>query len=76
MVDSMNMENQPLVTNEPVGVQGFKKITDYFIGIYGIYSNLIKKPKMHWLDLGTLGSQLINMLKNLSGQWFDWCVVW
>ena len=39
----MNGENQPLVTNEPVKVQGFEKINDQLRKIYGIYSNFFKK---------------------------------
>ena len=46
LILSMNGENRHLVAHEPVGVQEFKKITDYFRGIYRIYIDLImKKPK-------------------------------
>ena len=53
MNDTMNMENQLLVTIElvefekrPVEVQDFKKINDHFREIYGIYLKLINKnPK-------------------------------
>ena len=53
MNDTMNMENQLLVTIElvefekrPVEVQDFKKINDHFREIYGIYLKLINEnPK-------------------------------
>ena len=55
--------NWQLVTDEPVEVQEYKKITDHFRGIYRIYPNLIKE---NWgisicnqLDLQTLGSQSV-----------------
>ena len=38
-------ENRQLVTDEPVEVPNFSRITDHFRGIYGIYPNLIKKLK-------------------------------
>jgi hypothetical protein len=34
-------ENRQLATDEPVEVQGFRRITDHFRGIYGIYLKLI-----------------------------------
>ena len=33
----MNKENQPLVTDELVEIQDFRKINHHFKGIYGIY---------------------------------------
>lgn len=46
----MNGENQLLVKDQPVefdkqpvGVQGFEKITDHFRGIYRIYLDLTMK---------------------------------
>ena len=67
----MNGEIQPLVTNEPVKVQGFEKINDQLRKIYGIYSNFFLKNNQkittyNRLDLGTLGSRLI-MPNNLLG---------
>ena len=64
----MIRENRQLVTNEPVEVQDCSKITDYFRGIYRIYSILIKENRRmstyNRLDLQILGSQPI-MPKNL-----------
>ena len=66
-------ENRQLVTDEPVEVQDYMKITDRFRGIYRrIYPNLIKENRRmstcNRLDLQTLESQPI-MPKNLSDQW-------
>ena len=36
----MTGDNQQLLTNEPVEIQDYKKITDRFRGIYKIYPNL------------------------------------
>jgi hypothetical protein len=41
----MNRENQPLVTDEPVEVQDFRKFPDHFIGIYRIFLKLMKKTR-------------------------------
>ena len=38
-------ENRQLVTDEPVEVQDYRKITDHFRGIYRIYPNLIKENR-------------------------------
>jgi hypothetical protein len=54
-------ENRWLVTDEPVDVRDFRKITDHFRGIYGrIY---LKRMKQNWkmstcnqLDLESPGS--------------------
>ena len=40
---SMIGENRQLVTNEPVEIRDRRKFTDRFIGIYRLYSNLIKE---------------------------------
>jgi hypothetical protein len=37
----MIRENPQLVTNEPVEVQDFRRITDHFRGVYAIYLKLI-----------------------------------
>ena len=62
-------ENRQLVTNEPVEVGDFKKITDHFRGIHRIYPNSVKENRRmsacNRLDLQTLGSQLV-MPKNLA----------
>ena len=62
-------ENQQLVTDEPVEIQDYRKITDCFKGIYKAYPNLIKENQRmstcNRLDLQTLGSQLVIMPKNL-----------
>ena len=42
---TMTRENQQLVTDEPVGVQDCRKITNSFRGIYRIYPNLIKENR-------------------------------
>ena len=67
-------ENQQLVTDEPIEVQDFRKITDHFRGIYRIYPNLIKEIRRmstcNRLDLQTLGSQPI-MPKNLPDHWSE-----
>ena len=59
----MNWENWPLVTDEPVEVQDFRKLTNPFRGIYRTFHNLIKKNwKMsicNQLVLETLGSRPI-----------------
>ena len=63
-------EDRQLVTDEPVEVGDCRRITDYFRGIYRIYSNLVKE---NWrmgtcnyrLDLQTPGSQPVVMPKNL-----------
>ena len=64
----MNGDRWLLVTDKSVEVQVFKKITDHFNGIYGIYPNLTKKNRKmstcNRLDLETLGSRMI-MPKNL-----------
>ena len=56
-------ENWQLVTDEPVEVQDFRRITDRFRGIYGIYLKLIYKIRRMLtcdrVDLQTLGSQPI-----------------
>ena len=66
----MNRENRLLVADEPVEVQDFRKIVDYFRRFCKVYSNLIKKNwKMstcNLLDLLTLGYRPITS-KNLSG---------
>jgi hypothetical protein len=36
-LETMNGENQPLVTDEPVEVQDFRKKTDQFRGVCEIY---------------------------------------
>ena len=41
--DARNSKNLPLVTGKPVEVQDFKKITDLFRGIHGLYLKLIKE---------------------------------
>ena len=41
----MNEENQMLLTHELVVVQDFKKITNRFREIYGIYLTLIEKTE-------------------------------
>ena len=75
-------ENLQLVTDEPVGfekepveVQDCRKITDHFRGICRIYPNLMKENRRMWtcnrLDLETLGSQPINMPKNLLNHWVE-----
>ena len=70
MFVTMNRENRLLVTDEPVEVQDFRKITNPFGGIYRTSHNLIKKnqkmSKCNQLILETLGSCLI-MSKNLPG---------
>ena len=38
-------ENWQLVTNEPVEVEDYRKITDHFRGIYRIYPNLTKENR-------------------------------
>ena len=74
-------ENRQLVTNEPVGfekspveVQDYRKITNRFRGIYGIYLNVIKENRRmstcNRLDLQTLRSQPI-MPKNLPDHWLE-----
>ena len=79
------VESQQLVTDEsvefekyPVEVQDCKRITDHFRGIYRIYLNLMKEnwrmSTCSWLDLQTLGSQLI-MPKNLLDHWKRDCQV-
>ena len=81
----MIVESQQLVTDEsvefekyPVEVQDCKRITDHFRGIYRIYLNLMKEnwrmSTCSWLDLQTLGSQLI-MPKNLLDHWKRDCQV-
>ena len=66
---TMTRENQQLVTDEPVGVQDCRKITNSFRGIYRIYPNLIKEirgmSRCNQLDLQTLGSQPVMPMKNL-----------
>ena len=51
----MNMENRLLVTDQPVEVQDYRKLTDQFRENYGIYFKLIKKNRKiatwNWLDL-------------------------
>ena len=68
--EQMNRENRLLVTDEPVEVQDFKKITNPSRRIYRIYIKLIKKIRKmstcNQLDLETLGSQPV-MPKNLPG---------
>jgi hypothetical protein len=56
----MNRENQLLVTDESIEVEDFKKIKNYFRGIYKTYPNLSKKIQnmslYNWLDLeGNIG---------------------
>ena len=41
LLDPMNRENWPLVVDEPVEVQDFRKITHHIRGIYGIYLKLL-----------------------------------
>ena len=47
----------PLVTDELVEVHDFRKITDFFRGIYGIHFEFIKEIRKittcNWLDLET-----------------------
>ena len=66
---TMIRENRQLLTSEPVEVRDYMRITDHFIGIYGIYSIFIKENRRMWtcnrLDLQTLGSQPVIMPKNL-----------
>ena len=73
---SMIGENRQLVTKEqvelekqPVEVQDCRKITDHSRGIYSIHPTFIKENRRmstcNRLDLQTLGSQLVLMLKNL-----------
>ena len=66
-------ENRQLVTNEPVEVQVWRKITYHFRIIYRIYPNLMKEnwrmSTCNRLDLRTLGSQLVIMPKNLCDHW-------
>ena len=74
-------ENRQLVTDEPVEfekqpveVQDFRRITDHFRGIYGIYLKFIQKilriPTCNRLDLQTLGSQpIIYVFKILPDHW-------
>ena len=62
-----------LVTDEPDEVQDFRRITDYFRGVYRIYPNLMKENRRmstcNRLDLQTLGSQPVMMSKNLPEHW-------
>jgi hypothetical protein len=55
----MNEENRLLVTDEPVEIQDFRKITVHFRGICGLYLKLFKKNQnittCDQLDLETLG---------------------
>ena len=41
----MSGENRPLVTDEPVEVQDFSKITDHVTEIYRMYLKLVKKNR-------------------------------
>ena len=41
-------ENRQLVTNEPVEVQDYRKITNHFREIYRIQPNLIKENRRKW----------------------------
>jgi hypothetical protein len=56
-----------------VEVQGFRKFTDHFRGICGIYFKLIKKNQKitscDWLDLKTLGFVDQVCPKNLRGHY-------
>ena len=65
-------ENQQLVTDEPVEVQDYRKITFHFRGIYTIYPYLIREnwgmSTCNWLDLQTRGSQAV-MSKILLDHW-------
>ena len=72
---TMIAENRQLFTNEPiefeekpVEVQDCRKCIDHFRGIYRIFPNLKKESwrlsTLNWLDLQTLGSQSIMLLKN------------
>jgi len=45
MFVTMNGENWLLVTDEPVEVQDFRKITNFFGGIYRTFHNLIKENR-------------------------------
>ena len=69
--DSMIRENRQLVTDGSVEVQqDFRRITDHFRGIYGIYPKEYRENRRMWtcgwLDLQTLGSRPI-MPKILPG---------
>ena len=47
-LETMNRENWPLATDEPVEIQDLRKITDHFRGMYGTCLKLIKEnPKDH-----------------------------
>ena len=75
---TMNMENWPLVTDEPVGIQDFRIITNTFRGFYRTSNNLIKKNwKMstcNQLVLTTLGSRLI--MPKISPQNLICAMIW
>jgi hypothetical protein len=45
IVEHFDREIRPLVTDEPVEVQDFRRITDHFRGIYGIYLKLMQKTR-------------------------------
>jgi hypothetical protein len=52
----MKEETQLPVTDEPVEVHGFRRVTDHLRGIYGIYLELTKKNRKIIVscDLGPL----------------------
>ena len=56
------------VWGKPLEVQDCRKCIDHFRGIYRIFPNLKKESwrlsTLNWLDLQTLGSQSIMLLKN------------
>ena len=71
-----------VVTDEPVDVQDFMKMTGQFRGICKVYLKLLKKNRKIttffqfwlrlWLDLETLGSWQI-VPKSLLVHWLDFC---
>ena len=74
MVEAMIGENRQSVTDEPVEVHDYMRITDHFRGIYRIHSNSIKQnQKMSTCnrsDSQPLRSQPI-MPKNLPDHWVE-----
>ena len=63
----MNGENRQLLTDGPVEVQDFMRITDHFRGIYRINPNLITENRRmstcNRLKSQTLGSQPVMISK-------------
>ena len=76
--ETMSGENRCLVTNEPVEfekrpveVRGFRRTTDHFRGIYGIYLGWIKQHRKmstcNRLDLDSPDLDRLYMPKNFPG---------